>query len=89
LFIGNPHYVTRSAGTASNAKHVVNVNDLLWADRIFVMEKRHKEILQIKFADILQDKKIVNLVIPNDLGYMDVDLVELLKHSLEDNGIKI
>jgi predicted protein tyrosine phosphatase len=89
LFDGSTKYSARSAGTASNAVHVINANDIMWADRIFVMEKRHKEIIETKFKDILEGKEVINLVIPDDLGYMDVDLVELLKHSLEGHGVSI
>ncbi|MGH2645559.1 MAG: hypothetical protein ACRDE2_16535, partial [Chitinophagaceae bacterium] len=39
----------KSAGTEPSAKTKVSARHLLWADTIFVMEKRHKQKLLDKF----------------------------------------
>ena len=48
---------------------------ITWADLIFVMEKRHKQILNENFAGELQDKELIVLDIPDDYQYMDEELV--------------
>jgi predicted protein tyrosine phosphatase len=53
-----------------------------WADLIFVMEKRHLDRLRSKFPEAVQGKQIICLHIPDDYGYMDPQLVELLKIKL-------
>jgi predicted protein tyrosine phosphatase len=49
-----------------------------WADVIFVMDKKHIGRLKDKFGPML-NKKILNLDIPDDYGYMDKELIEILK----------
>ena len=75
----SPHVNTRSAGTSPNAKRVVSVKDIEWADVIFVMEKKHKNRLRAKFTRLLDHKDIVVLDVPDDYGFMDQELVELLE----------
>lgn len=70
---------TRSAGTSPNAKRVVSVKDVEWADVIFVMEEKHKNRLKAKFTRLLDFKEIVVLDVPDDFGFMDKELVELLE----------
>jgi predicted protein tyrosine phosphatase len=73
---------TRSAGTSKHAKHTVNLQDIRWADLIFVMEFKHKKSLQEKFRKELQSKKVIVLDIPDDYHYMDDELIELLRLSV-------
>lgn len=48
-----------------------------WADAIYVMERKHKEIIEIKFGRL--DKEIIILNIPDDYQYMDESLIKELK----------
>jgi len=73
----------RSAGTSPRARKTVNTKDLEWAELIFVMEYKHKERLKTEFSRLLQYKKIIVLDIPDEYHYMDEELVELLKASVE------
>ncbi len=82
LFKNHPNINAKSAGTEPSARIKVNEKMLLWADLIFVMEKRHKQRLQQKFDDILQDKEVIVLDIADDYKFMDKELVEILKESL-------
>jgi predicted protein tyrosine phosphatase len=82
IFKNHPHIKARSAGTEPSARIKVTEKQLLWADKIFVMEKRHKERLRQKFDFALQDKEIIVLDIPDDYQFMDPELVEILKESL-------
>lgn len=73
---------TRSAGTSQNARHTVTGDDIVWADKIFVMEYKHQKQLKQSFADLLDDKALIVLDILDDYGYMDDELVEILTLSL-------
>jgi predicted protein tyrosine phosphatase len=45
------------------------------------MEKEHKQRLIEKFGDLLKDKKLVILEIPDGYQYMDEELIQILKLS--------
>ena len=53
-----------------------------WANLIFVMEKRHKEILEENFGNIIRNKKIITLDIEDRYEYMDEELIDILKTSV-------
>ncbi len=73
----------RSAGTSPRARKTVNAKDIEWSDMIFAMEYKHKERLKAEYGRLLQYKKVVVLDIPDDYGYMDEELVEVLRESVE------
>lgn len=47
-----------------------------WADIIFCMEDKHREILKKKFPIVVQDVKMEVLDIPDEFKYMDEELIE-------------
>ena len=73
----------RSAGTANSARVRVSEKILQWADLIFVMEKKHKARIVEKFPSICSQKKIVVLDIADEYQYMDDELIETLRASVE------
>lgn len=73
----------KSAGTEDAARIRINSKLIVWADIIFVMEKKHKQKLQEKFSTEMSDKKIIILDIPDIYKYMDPELVEEIKTSIE------
>jgi predicted protein tyrosine phosphatase len=75
---------TRSAGTSPKAKHPVSQADIQWADIIFVMEPKHKQRLQAEFRQLLNDKQIAVLDIPDEYQYMAPDLVEIFEELAAD-----
>jgi len=83
IYSRDPRVNVRSAGTSPRAKRTVNAKDLQWADLIFVMEYKHKDRLKAEYNRVLQYKKIIVLDIPDDYLYMDEELVEVLKVSIE------
>ncbi len=83
VYARDPRVHVRSAGTSPKAKHAVNAKDIAWADSIFVMEHKHKDRLKAQFGRLLQYKKIIVLEIPDEYGYMDEELVELIEASVE------
>jgi len=50
-----------------------------WADIIFCMEKKHIRRIKEKYNDVISDKQVVCLNIPDDYEYMDETLIEILK----------
>src|SRR4051812_49348213 len=82
IFQSNQDHNFRSAGTANNARIRVTEKLINWADLIFVMEKRHKQMLHEKFDRIINDKKIVILGIDDNYKYMDLELIETLRVSV-------
>lgn len=69
----------RSAGTEPSARIKVNAKTILWADLIFVMEKKHKQRLEEKFPNETEQKQIVILDIPDEYKFMDAELIEDIK----------
>jgi predicted protein tyrosine phosphatase len=46
------------------------------------MEARHRDYLEEKFPEALAGRRVICLRIPDDYGYNDPDLIEMLKFSL-------
>lgn len=84
IFNGVNGYDVRSAGTEANARIKVTNGHIGWADIIFVMEKKHSTRLKNKFGDLLNDKKIICLDIPDEYQFMDEELVELLRGRVSE-----
>jgi predicted protein tyrosine phosphatase len=68
-----------SAGLNRDAENPVTPELLEWAHLIFVMEKAHRSRLSSRFGKHLGGAQIVCLDIPDEYGYMDPDLVDLLE----------
>ena len=77
-------YDVRSAGTENNSRIKITAGLLGWADVIFCMEKKHVRRIKGKYGDIIADKKIECLNIPDEYDYMDDMLVERLKSSVAE-----
>ncbi len=71
-----------SAGVSNDAEVHVSLEDIEWADHIFVMEKAHKKKLSNKFGRAIKDKKVISLDIPDDYEYMDEKLVDIFKSKV-------
>ena len=73
----------RSAGTEPSARINVSFKDILWADIIFTMEKKHKQRLLNKFPVETKNKLFIILDIEDDYKYMDEELVEMIKITVD------
>lgn len=82
LFKGSQTYEGRSAGTSDTARVRVNPGHIGWADAIFVMENRHRQLIEQRFGAILRTKMITVLDIPDDYTFMDEDLIAILRERL-------
>jgi predicted protein tyrosine phosphatase len=85
LFKDSDLYTARSAGTSDSARIKITAGLINWADRVFVMEKRHLAIIDRKYPTEIKGKSIVNLNISDDYQYMDSELIEILKSRLSEH----
>ena len=53
-----------------------------WADAIFVMERKHRDMIKQRFT--FSDQPIIVLEIFDEYQFGDAELIEILKHSLAD-----
>jgi predicted protein tyrosine phosphatase len=83
IYQNHPYHQVRSAGTANSARIKINSKMIIWADLIFVMEKRHKQILNENFYGDLQDKELIVLNIADDYQYMDEELISEIKSKVD------
>lgn len=84
IFDGINGYDVRSAGTENNARIKVTEGQIGWADIIFVMEEKHLRRIKGKYGDNLKNKKVIVLDIPDDYGFMDEELIELLQSRVSE-----
>ena len=82
LFKNHPVHNTRSAGTSNKAHVRVNQKTIDWADVVFVMEYKHRDILKQAFD--LGHKKLIVLNIPDNYQLNDPELIEILKVALNE-----
>jgi len=78
----HPALSVRSGGTSPSARHPVSMDDLQWAQVIFVMEEKHKSRLMAAFRSQLTHKTIHVLDIEDDYQYMQPELVEQLTQAV-------
>ncbi len=73
----------KSAGTESSARIKLTSKTILWAELIFVMEKKHKQRMLENFPFETERKKIVILEIADNYKYMDNELIEEIKSAVD------
>lgn len=83
VFAAWPDVETDSAGLAPDAETVLSVEQIEWAQVIFVMERAHKAKLSKRFPSATKGKQIVCLDIPDRYEYMQPELIALLKKKVE------
>jgi len=84
LFKNHRAHQARSAGTSDKARIKVNQRLIDWADIIFVMEYKHKELLKQRFASSIANKQIIVLAIEDNYRLNDPELITLLKAGLNE-----
>jgi len=78
VYRDDPRLEVGSAGIGKDAVVPVTRELLEWADLVFVMEKRHRNVIRERFEDLYRTKRIVCLYIPDEYDFMDPVLVRLL-----------
>lgn len=71
-----------SAGVSNDAEVHVSLEDIKWADYIFVMEKSHKKKLSNRFGSAINKQPVISLEIPDNYEYMDQALIKILKEKV-------
>jgi predicted protein tyrosine phosphatase len=61
----------------------IRENDLIWADVVLVMEQKHRSRLLANFPDQTKFLTIHVLDIPDDYGYMNEELVQLIRFAAD------
>ncbi len=84
LFKNHPVHNARSAGTSDKARIKVSQKLIDWADVIFVMERKHRDILKQRFASAIAGKEIIVLDIEDNYQFNDPELIALLQDALAD-----
>lgn len=82
VFADYEGWEVRSAGLNNDAEIPLGLEDIEWAEYIFVMEKMHKKKVQQQFATALKNKKLICLDIPDNYQYMDEKLIQILKNTV-------
>jgi len=70
----------RSAGTSDKARIRVSQKMIDWANVIFVMERKHRDIIRQRFE--LNDQLLVVLDIEDNYQFGDEELIAILRVSL-------
>lgn len=79
IYKNNEFILAKSAGTSPSARIKINQKHIDWAELIFVMEKKHRQLLEQRFENNLDRPKIIVLNIPDEYQYMDEELIEELR----------
>jgi predicted protein tyrosine phosphatase len=82
LYSTTPGIWARSAGLSDLARVQVNDELLAWADVVFVMERRLRELLRRRFGAALAGKELVCLDVPDDFQAGQPELVAVLTQRL-------
>ena len=82
LFKNHPLNHARSAGTSDKARIKINQSLIEWSDVVFVMERKHLDILKSRFSEAISDKQVIVLNIPDEYQFGDPELIQLLKDEL-------
>ena len=79
VFSGYEGIEAIGAGTNADAETTVSGDLIEWADIIFVMEKSHRNKISKKYKELLKNKRLVVLEIPDIYERMQPELIQLLK----------
>ncbi len=82
LFKDHPIHTARSAGTSGMARILINQKMINWADFIFLMERKHLDIVKQRF--LLTTQTLAVLDIEDNYLFGDPELIEILKVSLTE-----
>ena len=88
IYRSDPRLEVRSAGVRAEATRCLSERDLEWADVVFVMEHGQKSWIVANFRH-LELPRIGVLDIPDEYGFMDPRLQELLRLSVEPELVSI
>ena len=79
VFSGYEGVEAIGAGTNSDAETTVSGDLIEWADIVLVMEKSHRNKISKKYKELLKNKRLIVLEIPDNYECMQPELIQLLK----------
>jgi predicted protein tyrosine phosphatase len=82
LFKNHPLHQARSAGTSDKARTRLSQKMLDWADVVFVMEYKHRDMVKQHFA--LHGHRLVVLDIEDIYPFNDPELIKILNAALAE-----
>lgn len=82
IFKNDDRINIRSVGVSPNSNRKINEKDLIWANLVLVMEKKHKNKIKSTFY-FLDLPKIENLDIPDTYEFMDDELICILEDKIK------
>ena len=82
LFKNHPLHQAYSAGTSDKARIRVNQKMIDQADVIFVMERKHQQLLKQRFD--ISGKQLVVLDIEDNYQFNDPELISILEEVLRE-----
>ena len=82
VFAEDPTLEVRSAGVNPDATVPLSRDLLEWAEIVFVMERRQRNVIHKRYRDLYATLRIICLYIPDDYEYMDENLVGLLRQRV-------
>lgn len=83
VYQNDPRVQVASAGVSPKAQRRVTEKLLRWADLVLVMEPSHRRRLHEQFPVLAPELRIEVLDIPDDYEFMDPELIELIRASVE------
>ncbi len=83
IFRNDANHQVKSAGTDKDARVKLTGKQLIWADIIFVMEYKHRDIIKEQFREHYDKNKIIVLDIPDEYQYMDEELILSLETAVK------
>ncbi|MGB0951737.1 MAG: low molecular weight protein tyrosine phosphatase family protein [Planctomycetota bacterium] len=83
IYARDSRVAVRSCGVSMKARRRLREEDLDWADVVLVMEHAHRQRILQRFPDAGRDVAIEVLDIPDDYGFMDPELQEMLRGHVE------
>ncbi len=84
MFKNHANHTAKSAGTSSKARIKISQKLIDWADVVFVMERKHKDLVKLKFQVNSKAQAIVVLDIEDNYQFGDAELIEIFKERSAD-----
>ncbi len=81
IFKNDMRFNIRSVGLSPQSPRQLKEQDMLWADLTLVMDNSQKKRISTMYRH-LDFAAIEILHIPDEYGYQDHELIELLKHKI-------
>ena len=82
IYSDDSRYIVKSAGISKKAQVRLTEDLISWADIVFVMESKYRDVITDLYPIESISKEIVSLDIPDTYYYMETQLVEIIKSKV-------